>query len=167
MRVSFTDDAGNEETLTSTATAAVEAALTAELQGAPDSHDGSGTFIFRILFSEPVDVGFTTLKEHAFQVSNATIKKAQRVNGRDDLRKFTVEPSSDADVVLVLPATDDCTALGAVCTSDGKRLSTRLEITVPGPAPANSAATGTPAISGTAQAGETLTASNTSGISRR
>ena len=66
VRVSFTDDAGNEETLTSTATAAVEAALTAELQGAPDSHDGSGTFIFRILFSEPVDVGFTTLKEHAF-----------------------------------------------------------------------------------------------------
>ena len=164
VRVSFTDDAGNEETLTSTATAAVEAALTAELQGAPDSHDGSGTFNFRILFSEPVDVGFTTLKEHAFQVSNATIKKAQRVDGRDDLRKFTVQPSSDADVVLVLPATGDCTALGAVCTSDGKRLSTRLEITVPGPAPANSAATGTPAISGTLEAGQTLTAS-TSGIS--
>ena len=164
VRVSFTDDAGNEETLTSTATAAVEAALTAELQGVPDSHDGSGTFIFRILFSEPVDVGFTTLKEHAFQVSNATIKKAQRVDGRDDLRKFTVQPSSDADVVLVLPATGDCATEGAICTSDGKRLSTRLEITVPGPAPANSAATGTPAISGTLEAGQTLTAS-TSGIS--
>ena len=164
VRVSFTDDAGNDETLTSAATAAVEAALTAELQGVPNSHNGSGTFTFRILFSEPVTVGFAALKEHSFQVSNATIKRAQRVNGRNDLRKFTIQPSSDTAVVMVLPVIGDCTAEGAICTTGGKRLSTRLEINVPGPAPANSAAAGAPTISGTAQVGETLTAS-TSDIS--
>ena len=37
VRVSFTDDAGNDETVTSAATAEVEAALTAELQRVPDS----------------------------------------------------------------------------------------------------------------------------------
>ena len=161
VRVSFTDDSGNDETLTSAATAAVEAALTAELQGVPNSHNGSGTFTFRILFSEPVTVGFAALKEHSFQVSNATIKRAQRVNGRNDLRKFTIRPSSDAAVELVLPATADCDDEGAICTSDRKRLSTRLEIIVPGPA--NTAATGTPTISGTLEVGQTLTAS-TSGI---
>ena len=142
VRVSFTDDTGNDETLTSTATTAVEAALTVELQGVPDSHNGSGPFTFRILFSESVNVGYVALKEHSFQVSNATIERAQRVNGRNDLRKFTVQPSSDAAVTLVLPTTEDCATEGAICTSDGKRLSTRLEITVPGPAPANSVSHG-------------------------
>ena len=164
VRVSFTDDADNDETLSSAVTAAVEAALTAEMQNVPSSHDGSGRFTFRILFSEPVTAGFTALKQHAFEVSNATIKRAQRVNGRNDLRKFTVQPSSDSDVVLVLPATEDCADEGAICTSSGKRLSTRLEITVPGPAPANSEATGAPTITGTLEVGQTLTAS-TSGIS--
>ena len=164
VRVSFTDDGGNAETLTSEATAVVEAALTAELQGVPDSHNGSGTFTFRILFSEPVNVGYATLKEHSFQVSNATIKRAQRVDGRNDLRKFTIQPASDAGVVLVLPTTADCANQGAICTNDGKRLSTRLEIAVQGPAPANSEATGMPTVSGTAQVGETLTAS-ASGVS--
>ena len=163
VKVSFTDDGGNEETLTSAATIVVEVPLTAELQSVPDSHNGSGTFTFRILFSEPVTVGFAALKEHSFQVTNATIKRAQRVDGRDDLRKFTVQPSSDAAVVLVLPITEDCSDEGAICTSDGKRLSTRLELTVPGPAPANTAATGAPTIGGTLEAGQILTAS-TSGI---
>ena len=164
VRVSFTDDGGNAETLTSEATAVVEAALTAEPQGVPDSHNGSGTFTFRILFSEPVNVGYATLKEHSFQVSNATIKRAQRVDGRNDLRKFTIQPSSDASAVLVLPATADCAAEGAICTNDGKRLYTGLEVTVPGPALANSVATGMPTITGTSEVGQILTAS-TSGIS--
>ncbi len=163
VKVSFTDDAGNDETVTSAATAEVEAALTAELQSVPDAHDGSGTFTFRILFSEPVGVTFRTLKEHSFEVSNGTIQRAQRVNGRNDLRKFTVRPSSSASVVLVLPTTSDCAAEGAICTSAGKPLSSRLELTVPGPEPSNSAAQGAPTISGTAQVDETLTA-GTSGI---
>ena len=133
--------------------------LTAELQGVPDSHSGSGTFTFRILFSEDVSTGFAALKEHAFEVTNATIRKAQRVGGRDDLRKFTVQPSSGTAVILVLPATGDCNSAGAICTDGGKRLSTRLEVVVPGPA--NTPATGAPAIDGTLEVGQVLTASTT------
>ena len=54
-------------------------------------------------------------------------------------------------------------AQDAVCTRDGTELSNRSELTVPGPAAANSPATGAPIISGTAQVGETLTV-DTSGI---
>ena len=163
VRVSFTDDADNEESLTSIATATVAAALTAELLSVPDSHDGQNDFTFRILFSEDVTVGFQALKEDSFEISNGTIRRARRVDGRNDLRQFTVRPSSDAAAVLVLEADRPCDLDGAICTSDGKRLSNRLELTVPGPAGVNTPATGAPTISGTAQVGQSLT-SSTSGI---
>ena len=158
VKVSFTDDSGNSESLTSVATADVEAPLTAEIRNVPESHNGQNAFTFRILFSEPVTVGYQGLKEDSFEISNGTITRARRVNGRNDLRQFTVRPSSNLDVVIVLPADRPCDEEGAICTSDGKRLSNRLELTVPGPAPANAPATGAPTISGTAQVGQTLTA---------
>ena len=80
-----------------------------------------------------------------------------------------VTPDGSGTVTVVLPVTTDCTAQGAICTQDRRPLSQRLEVTIPGPgqaqqASANSPATGAPAITGTAQVGETLTA-GTSGIS--
>ena len=158
VRISFTDDAGNQESLTSAATAEVETPLTAELQNVPEIHNGEDAFTFRVLFSEPVTADHQALKEDSFDISNGTIKRARQVNGRNDLRQFTVQPSSNNDVVMVLPADRSCDAEGAICTSDGKRLSNRLELTVPGLVPANSPAVGLPTISGMAQVGDALMA---------
>ena len=77
-------------------------------------------------------------------------------------------PDGDGAVTIALPVTTDCTAEGAICTGYRRPLSNRLEVTVPGPpsqqpSQENSPATGAPAITGTAQLGETLTA-NTSGV---
>ena len=68
-------------------------------------------------------------------------------------------------MTVVLPVTTDCALRGAICTGDGKKLSKRLEFAFDGPVVSspNSAATGAPTIGGTAQVGQTLTAS-TSGI---
>ena len=44
-----------------------------------------------------------------------------------------VTPDGNGTVTIVLPATTDCTATGAICTQDGRMLSTRLEITIAGP----------------------------------
>ena len=53
VTVSFTDDAGNAETLTSVATTAVAGPpLTATVHGQPSSHDGSDAFTFELRFSE-------------------------------------------------------------------------------------------------------------------
>ena len=170
VRVSFTDDRSFQETLTSEATATVTAAvtpLTAGFQDAPDSHDGTGAFTFRIAFSEPISISYATLRDDSLDVTNGSATKAKRVNGQSDLWEITVEPDSDADVTVVLPVTEDCAAQGAVCTraggSEPRPLSNRSEMTVPGPTAANSPATGAPSISGTVQVGQTLTAS-TSGI---
>ena len=163
VRVSFMDGASNVETLTSEATATVVTPLTAGFRDAPDKHEGSGVFTFRIAFSEPISISYKTLRDDSLEVTNGSATKAKRVNGQSDLWEITVEPDSDADVTVVLPITGDCGSEGAVCTSDGTKLSNRSELTVPGPAAANSPATGAPTISGTAQVGETLTV-DTSGI---
>ena len=168
VRVSFADDRNFQETLTSEATATVTAVftpLTAGFQDAPDSHDGTGDFTFRIEFSEPISISYVTLRDNSLDVTNGSATKAKRVNGQSDLWEITVEPDSDAVVAVVLPVTGNCAAQDAVCTRDGKKLSNRVELTVPGPEDSgqNTPATGQPTISGTAQVGETLTA-ETSGI---
>ena len=171
VKVTFEDDAGNEETLTSAATAAVAAAsatapLTARHEDAPASHDGQDSFTFKLRFSEEVELSYLTLLDHAFTVTGGTVDKAQRLTpGSNTGWTITATPGSDADVTLVLPETTDCSASGAVCTDGGKQLSAALTLTVPGPEPPpqNSPATGAPTIGGTARVDETLTVS-TSGI---
>ena len=163
VRVSFDDDRTFLETLTSEATATVVTPLTAEFQDVPDKHDGTGFFTFNIAFSEPISISYKTLRDDSLEVTNGSATKAKRVDGQSDLWQITVEPDSDADVTVVLPITEDCAAQDAVCTRDGTELSNRSELTVPGPAAANSPATGAPSISGTARVGETLTV-DTSGI---
>ena len=161
VRVSFTDDAASEESLTSDATAAVEDTLTAEFHRVPNSHNGTDDFTFRILFSEPIAMSYRTFRDHSLEVAGGSVTQAHRVNGRADLWVVKVVPDSDSDVILVLPAGRTCDMQGAVCTGDGKILSNQPEATVPGPSPANSSATGVPTISGAAQVGETLAADAT------
>ena len=52
VRVTFTDDGDTEETLVSAATETVRVPLTARFEGVPVSHDGSGAFDVRVVFSE-------------------------------------------------------------------------------------------------------------------
>ena len=171
VRVTFTDDGGNAESVTSAATAAVKQPLTASVDDAPESHDGQSAFTFELEFSEEPKTGFSyvTLRDHAFTVTGATVTNTRRLEpGKNHLWEITVQPDGNADVTVSLPATTDCDSQGAVCTSDGRMLSTAVELVTPGPSSqqpqqVNSAATGAPTITGTAQVGEMLTA-NTSGI---
>ena len=166
VRVSFTDDDGNEESVTSATTAAVtQPPMTATFHDEPSSHDGATAFTFELRFSESpaASFGFATVQNHAFTVTGGSVSNVRRLDPGKNVRwEITVTPSSDADVTLALNVTTDCSAEGAICTDDGVRLSGALELVVPGP-PQNSAASGAPTISGTAQVGQTLIAS-TSGI---
>ena len=137
VRVSFRDDADNDETLTSAATAAVTAKptpLTVGLVFPVASHHGaSNVFTFDIRFSEEIPLSYKTLKFHAFTVTGGSILKAQRMNKPSNIKwRIMVRPDSSEDVTIVLPATTDCEAQGAICTEDGRKLSNRLEFTVSG-----------------------------------
>ena len=138
VRVTFTDDADNQETLTSIATAAVAAApapLTVRLKAAaPASHDGSSEFTFEIEFSEEFGLGYATLRDHAFNVTSGSVETAQRTDKPSNIPwRITVEPQGAGDVTIELPATTDCDADGAICTGDGRKLSNSLSFTVSGP----------------------------------
>ena len=177
VRVSFTDDEDNEESATSNS---VYVQAPQPLYGGfdadtvPGSHDGEAAFTFQVHFSEEPSLGWEAVRDHVLQVTNGDVTGARRTTGGSNIRwDITLEPAGNNDVTVTLPATTDCAAQGAVCTSSGKMLSNQTGITVPGPVetqeqqqeetPANTAATGQPTISGTAQVGQTLTAS-TSGI---
>ena len=139
VRVSFTDDRGHQETLTSTATAAVTAApspLTVSVESAPTSHNGSEAFRIRVAFSETPRSGFsyTTMRDHAFTVTGGDVTGARRLVSGKNLRwEVTVQPSGNADVTVELPVTTDCAAQGAICTDNDEKLSNSLNLTVSGP----------------------------------
>ena len=142
VRVSFTDDGGNQETRTSAVTVAVAAAptpLTAATHDAPGSHNGQEKFTFELRFSEELGTGFSykTLRDYAFTVTRGTVAGARRLDSDSDTPnirwEISVTPDSTADVTVELPITTDCDAQGAICTADGTMLSSPLKFTVKGP----------------------------------
>ena len=136
--VSFTDDAGNPEAVTSAPTEAVapKPPLTAQFLDTPGSHDGQSEFTFELRFSETPRRGFSyeTLRDHAFTVTGGEVVRARRLEPDKNVRwEIHIRPDSNAAVTIVLPATTDCEAEGAICTGDGRPLSERVELTVSGP----------------------------------
>ena len=167
VRVTFSDDEGHEESLTSAATDAVAPApesLTATFAGVPASHDGSA-FTFTLTFSAAPEVGYAVLRDDAFAVSGGDVDSARRKAPPSNLEwEIAVEPSGDGDVTVELSATSNCAASDAICTADGTPLTdVPAAFTVAGPeevpVATNTPATGAPTISGTPQVGETLSAS--------
>ena len=169
VRVSFTDDSGNSEELTSEATAAVapRPPLTASFESVPDSHDGNNTFTFEVRFSEEIYIGYKRLRDYVFTVTAGDVIGVRRLNPPSNTGwEIIVEPDGDGEVTIALPATKFCSRASAICTENRKKLSNSSTVTVPGPATQsqqaqveNSPATGLPVITGTATVGETLSVS--------
>ena len=140
VRVTFTDDRGNSESLTSEATDAVAAKpipLTAIFTNVPTGHGGSGTtFTFELTFSENVRLSYINLQDHGFTEEGGEVVNVQRkVQGSNQSWTITVKPAGDGAVTITLPETTDCDDQGAICTRDDSKrmLSHSLSFTVPGP----------------------------------
>ena len=114
---------------TATATGTIndddETPLTASFADVPASHDGSTAFTFTLSFSEDVGgLGYRTLRDSGFDVTGGSVTGARRkTEGSNQHWNIKVEPDSEADVVILLPETTDCSATGAICTADGRKLS--------------------------------------------
>ena len=111
--------------------------LTASFGGEPETHGGK-PFDLALEFTEPVGVGWEALRDEVLSVTNGRVTGASRVDKtRDPLTnqwltaywQITVEPSG-GDVTVAVPATADCGAPLAVCTSDGRPLSEGVTVTV-------------------------------------
>ena len=137
VRVTFRDDADNQESLTSMATTAVAAQptslLTASFANVPVDHDGSN-FTFQLSFSENVNAGYARIRDDAFTVSGGAIASASRkTQGSNQGWNVEVNPTGNGSVTITLPETTDCDASGAICTDDSRKLSHPTSATVAGP----------------------------------
>ena len=150
--------------------------LTVGFEDVPESHDGESEFRLRIAFSEEVDVRSGELRDYVLAVSGGRKLRVGPAAGRKDLYEAIIRPRGDGDITIItwLAPDPECGTAGTVCTPDGRALSNSATVVVPRTAASasgqqepepesNTPATGAPAINGTAQVGETLTA-GTSGI---
>ena len=107
--------------------------LTARFENVPASHDESA-FTFALRFSEEFSLSYTTLQDHALEVTNGELTGVGRQEtGKNQAWNVTVLPNDDEDVTITLVATTDCAATGAICTADNRPLSASVSATVAGP----------------------------------
>ena len=142
--------------------------LTAQFTNVPSSHNGEDSFTFNIEFSESVWVDAGLGKDNLLRVTGGTVTAAHWLDRRTEEWQVTIQPNADGDITVVLPGGRSCSVAGAPCAAGDRVLSGEKTVTISGltsqQQAANTPATGAPGISGTARAGETLTATTT-GIS--
>ena len=138
VQVSFTDDDGFSESVTSAGTAIPLVPLTGHLANVPASHGGLNTTItFQLYFSVNPSLGFTNVRDNVLDVTNGTVTYVRRTDPQGSARnsrwEITVQPTGTSAVSVAFSPTTDCSADSAVCTSYGKMMSNSGSITVTGP----------------------------------
>ena len=75
------------------------------------------------------------MRDHAFTVTGGTVTGARRLDPPSNVGwEIVVKPDSTGAVTIVSARQPtDCEAPGAICTEDGRMLSSPLEFTVSGP----------------------------------
>ena len=108
------------------------APLTAAFEGAPAWHTGA-PFTLQVVFSEPVEVRGPVFRPSR-DARAASLSALGRVGERGDRWEVTVTPEASVPVTIALEPRlyRPCRVL---CTPDGRSLTGRITITVPGPAP--------------------------------
>ncbi len=123
----------------------------------PAQHDGSTRIKVRVTFSDVVDESPQNVGEHGVSVDGGEVTSVRPVDGqatggsaerkgsrsaggqdegpedREVVWELEIEPDSDGDVTVSLAAWRPCDEPGAICTADGRTLSTAISTTVRGP----------------------------------
>ena len=149
VRVSFTDDAGNDETLTSAATAAVDAAPNSPATGAPTITGAAQ--VGETLTADTSGIadadGLTSVSYSYQWIRNDGSSDSDIQNATGS--SYTLVAADEGKTIKVRVSFTDDAGHGETLTSAA---------TAAVDAAPNSPATGAPTITGTAQVGETLSA---------
>jgi len=117
------------------------APFTASFRAVPKEHDGT-MFGIQLHFSDNPSVGARTLKNHALSVTGGAVKTVRRLNRnvaktveRNRAWSIGIEPNGTGKVTVRLkPTRGACTDTGAICLSDGRKLTRGASAVVHGPA---------------------------------
>ena len=105
----------------------------------PATHGGR-SFRFTLTFSEHFDFSYRLLRDAAFTVTGGRIVGAKRQRRGSNIGwEITIRPRTRATstetvsetVAATLPANRPCNETGALCTADGRRLTTEVTVSVP------------------------------------
>ena len=128
--------------------AGVRMPLRAWFASQPAQHDGSTRIKVRVAFSDAIDESPHNVGEHGVSVDGGEVTSVRPVDGqaaggagtrsvgdqdREVVWEFEIDPDSDEDVTVSLAAWRPCDEPGAICTTDGRTLSTAISTTVRGP----------------------------------
>ena len=105
--------------------------LTAQFEELPADHDGSTPFTFRLSLSDDIANTDADVRDSAFEVTGGSVTGVGRVDGRSDLWEITVMPDVTGNIRIALLAARACGTAGALCTGDGRALTTALLVVVP------------------------------------
>ena len=143
--------------LSATDLAGVRIPLRAWFASQPTQHDGSERIKVRVAFSDVVDESPENVGEHSVSVDGGEVTSVRPVDGqatggskaskgarsaggqgddaedREVVWELEIKPDSDEDVTVSLAAWRPCDETGAICTADGRVLSTGISTTVRGP----------------------------------
>ena len=140
VRVSFTDDSDNQESLTSAATAAVAAPLPELTASLPHSgfqssrHLGAGDRP-QVVVAFSLPVASFEKSTPSVSLTGATVSSVRRhqEDGLENAWMFFLDPDGNDDIVFRLVAGQPCDS-GGICAGDGTTLSAAPEPRVlPGP----------------------------------
>ena len=139
VRVTFTDDDGFSESLTSAGLDIPVVPLEGffDASTVPSGHDGATTFTFQLYFNLEPKLGFEKVRDDVLTITNGEVTAVRRTHPQSSTPnsrwEITVQPSGNGAVTIALSPTTDCTADSAVCTRYGKKLSNSASLTVAGP----------------------------------
>ena len=143
--------------LSATDLAGVRIPLRAWFASQPTQHDGSERIKVRVAFSDAIDESPQNVGEHGVSVDGGEVTSVRPVDGqatggskaskgarsaggqgddaedREVVWELEIKPDSDEDVTVSLAAWRPCDETGAICTADGRTLSTAISTTVRGP----------------------------------
>ncbi len=113
----------------------------------PAEHDGETSFSFNVAFTTEVAIGYASMRDDAFTVTEGDVTHARRIDGRSDRWEITVEPDGNEDIAITLAANRACTTTGAICSKgdDPVQMSNSPSATVAGPT--GTVVTSTPTVS--------------------
>ncbi len=121
------------EAVTATIAEGTVPPLTAEFD-APAEHDGSEDITVWLDFNGAADLNKWRMANRAVAVTGGRIRSAEHEIGLRHSWRLTVEPTSIEDMVLSVAPPESCGDSGALCATDGRKLSSGTEVRVKGPA---------------------------------
>ena len=109
--------------------------LTVQFENVPTAHNGTSGLTVTLRFSEALSSrSRAKLRDGGLVILNGTLVSVRRVNQDRVVWQISVEPTGTEEVTVSVAANVACDA-GGLCTTDGKRLSQAVSVTVAGPPP--------------------------------